>query len=284
MRITEAINFSHELSILEAHLEEHSSFIDRFIIKESPVLFTGTKHPLLFQENKERFSRFSCEHIIVPSEEYTPLPSKIEEKDFNYWFNVRRQNRVKSKSYGWEDIRKDCDYVISSDADEIISSARVEILLDLLKNKEYEHVSIRVRQAQFWVNFKGKKRNIYRIHRGDLPFRYSYKGRHRTLTPNIGWHFSNCFKKAEDLRTKAIGISTHYGYDNLEEIPTAEDIESLLSLRKNPFLYKRKGRDLVTQHKTTEIPLKIASKETLPKFIQENQEQFRWLSDDLCEK
>jgi hypothetical protein len=270
--IKEVIYFTHELDLLEAHMEEHKDFVDLFLIKESPVLFTGPEKPLIFSNNIERFSRFPVEVIVIPPEEYDlDVPRSFSTEDHNYqkYFQSRRANRVKSQTYAWDYIRKDCDYILSMDADEIINSQKAHVLLELLETKEYEYISITLRQCQFWVNSSGKKRSLYRVFRSDrdvdLKGGVAVKGRSRTSTPVIGWHFCNCFLDPKDLQTKAKGITTHYGIGGVDNVPSVEEITESLAAETNPFFNKNKIK-----------AKKECNLDEVPKFMKENPDRFPW--------
>ena len=152
-KIHEVIYFSHELDMLECHLEEHQSFVDKFFIKESPVWWSGGEKPLVFDQNKERFSRFNIEHIVMPASEFDlSIPTQFPKEEFKKWFDVRRSNRQQSRYYRWDDIQKGAAFVISMDTDEILDTRRVKPFLDLVAAGEHEHIMFRVAQHQFWVN------------------------------------------------------------------------------------------------------------------------------------
>jgi beta-1,4-mannosyl-glycoprotein beta-1,4-N-acetylglucosaminyltransferase len=50
--------FSHELDMLEAHMAELDSVVDRFVIMESDVTYSGQPKPLYFKENRQRFAKW----------------------------------------------------------------------------------------------------------------------------------------------------------------------------------------------------------------------------------
>jgi hypothetical protein len=268
MSLNEVIYFTHELDMLETHLEEHQHFVQKFFIKESPVFWTGVPKPLLFTENQERFKRFNAEPMVIPPEEFNlDIPSKIPERELSIWYDVRRQNRNKSRLYKWDEICRRCDYVLSTDADEVIDSKRAHLLLDLLPSKQWEHIAIQLQQVQFWVNVAGgRKLGLYRVFRSDVPHRPQVKGHSRTATPLIGWHFCNNFLTGEDFRKKAIGITTHLGYAGVDAVPPAEELWKRMNSNMHPF----RDRQL--------DPKAMLGRESLPKFIRENPEKFRWVT------
>lgn len=279
MEINEVIYFSHELDMLEAHMEEHQNFVDKFFIKESPVWWSGVKKPLIFSENRKRFERFNYELIIIPPEEFNlNIPKQFPKEEFKKWFDVRRSNRHKSRCYQWDKISKGADYVMSMDTDEIIDSRRFHLLLEKMENKENEFICITLKQCQFWVNVPGKKVELYRVFRGDQPYTGNVKGRKRCKTPTIGWHFTNCFVNGNDIRNKAIGISTHYGYNGVDEIPNAKVLKEVVNRFQNPFRTRWSKGQLVESELniTPKRSWDYKNKDWAPKFMRENPHKFPW--------
>jgi hypothetical protein len=279
MKLHEVIYFTHELDLLEAHLEEHQHFVDKFFIKESSVFWTGKKKDLVFSANQERFARFNIELIIIPDEEFDlSIPTSFPKEEFKKWFDVRRNNRIVSRHYKWDTIAEGCDYVLSMDVDEIIDSRRADKLLSVLESKEYEHVGIKIQQSQYWVNVPARKLSLYRVFRSDIPYRDQVKGHPRTITDTLGWHFTNCYD-AEGIRTKAIGITTHYGICGVDKVPDASDIHDALERGKDPFRTRwTKGQlqefDVVKGLYVEDRVQSTTDLEWAPKYIRENPERF----------
>jgi len=282
MKIHEVIYFTHELDMLEAHLEEHQHFVDKFFIKESPVLWTGVEKDLIFTENADRFSRFNIEIIVMPASEFDlSIPTTFPEEEYKKWFDVRRNNRGYSRTYRWDDIREGADYVLSMDCDEIIDQRNAHEMLEMMTSREYEALALTLRQCQFWVNTPGKKLRLYRVIRGDMPYLYNVKHRPRNHTPMLGWHFTNCYTP-EDIRTKVLGITTHYGFCGVDNVPNAETIEKMLEERKNPFTRRWTKGNLVEDSDKVISPSEVLSREDCswaPKYIRENPDKFPWYKE-----
>jgi hypothetical protein len=278
MKLHEVIYFTHELDLLEAHLEEHQHFVDKFFIKESSVLWSGKKKDLIFSANQERFKRFNIELMIIPEEEFDlSIPVSFPEEEHKKWFDVRRNNRIASRFYRWADIAEGCDYVLSMDVDEIIDSRRADRLLSVLESKEYEHVAIKIKESEYWVNVPRGSLTLYRVFRSDIPYRNQVKHRPRTTTEMLGWHFTNCYD-AEGIRTKALGITTHYGICGVDKVPSADEIRISLEQRKAPFKTRWvKGKLEQCDAATPEMFAGTQSATDLewaPKYIRENPERF----------
>jgi hypothetical protein len=266
MIIHEVIYFTHELDLLECHLEEHSSFVDKTIIKESSILWSGKPKPLIFTENIGRFSRFkNIEVIVIPNDEFEYMPSSYKDSEGKKWFDARRRNREVSRRYRWEDITTDADYVLSMDCDEIIDERRWPILEEMLSTRHLEYVCIRLRQYNQWVNNQQKIRDIYRVFRGSSPYRNNPKGFPRAITSCIGWHFTNIYD-AVGLKMKLEGICSHEGYLGYANTPTIEEIKARLDAGE---IYKngRKPKNVIDRDKM--LPM-------LPRFMREHPERFPW--------
>lgn len=59
--------FFNELDLLELRLRELSPVVDKFVLVEATRTFQKKEKPLVFEENKNRFSSFldKIEHIVV---------------------------------------------------------------------------------------------------------------------------------------------------------------------------------------------------------------------------
>jgi len=60
--------FWKELDVLELRLAELSPVVDRFVLVESPVTFTGLPKPLYYAENRDRFSAYHGKIIHIVGE------------------------------------------------------------------------------------------------------------------------------------------------------------------------------------------------------------------------
>ena len=142
MKIYDAFLFFNELDILDLRLNLLNKFVDKFVIVESTVTFSGKNKKLFFDENKDRFKQFEDKiiHIIIDD---TP----DEFLSINYIDDVKTtkdifKNKILkylSESTGWSRDQKqwgreiyqreyiimglfDCsdeDMIIISDVDEI---------------------------------------------------------------------------------------------------------------------------------------------------------------------
>lgn len=267
MKIVEMIYFTHELDMLEAHLEEHSQFVDKFVVKESPILWSGKPHPLVCTENADRFKRFNMEIIVIPPEEYEYVAPSFPPEEHKKWFDARRNNRNKAKTYKWEEIGKGFDWIFSFDCDEIISGEQWYKIEEILTNRpDLELANITLRQFNQWMNNRQKKRLLYRIFNAKGPFIGNPRTHRRTPIGTVGWHFTNMFDAA-GYKTKLEGICTHLGFNGYEKTPSVDDIDSLLE-NKKMVLSKKDPVHVIPKEKIIK---------RFPKYIQRHPERFPWL-------
>lgn len=268
--IAEAISFSHELDLLEAHLEESSKWVDKIYVIESPVMFSGVPKKLYFEENKERFARFNVTHLITPPDTFEHIPFHYLDDEKDHWYKVRRNNRNLNRQHNWDIIRKDCDYVYLNDTDEFVAASKSGIVREMIEDKELYHVSIKARKYNYFINVKGSKQEQWRITRSDRPRFEMLKGTPRKTTPGIpGWHFTNCFKDMRDFRLKALGICCHCGISP-SNVPSLEDMEYRMRNLYEPLL----GVPLSGGIKAIRPRHNLSF---LPKWMAENLDLFPWL-------
>lgn len=119
MRLFDCFTFFNELDLLDLRLSELDAVVERFVIAESPLTFTGQEKPLFFHANRDRFARFAhkIEHLVI---EDMPVG-----EGKTAWDREWHQRRALAR--GYRDAAPD-DLVVISDLDEI---PRPEVLARL---------------------------------------------------------------------------------------------------------------------------------------------------------
>lgn len=268
--VTEAINFLHELDLLEVHLDEHCNFIDRIIVVESEVTYSGMYKPLYFEKNKERFKRFNVEHEVIPKDMFVPIPASYGEEEGRKWFNARRNNRETQQRYIFSKYKVDSDYICNTDTDEVWSRDSWFIIKQLMKDKEYCYIAPLLCRLMFFMDYHAGNEDHWRIARSDMETHVRQKGFKRIRTPELGWHFNSIYKDPSDLWMKAVGLAQSLGYYGWAKVPSPEELSTTLNNGILPFLY------------ITIKPKKVMNKEDLswaPLFIRNNPDKFPWLPD-----
>ena len=119
MKVIDVFPFFNELDILDIRLNLLDPYVDCFIISEATKTFSGLEKPLYFEENKERFSKFSHKiiHNIVEdttSPDLHPYQRDVFQKD-----NIKKVILENTS---------DDDIIIWSDVDEVPNPEAIEEL------------------------------------------------------------------------------------------------------------------------------------------------------------
>jgi len=133
--------FFNELDILSLRLNILDGLVDRFVISESPLTFSGQPKPLYYQENKDLFKAFHHKiiHNIVP-------PGDLTINSFER--DVYQKDGVKDGLINCNDN----DIIIFSDLDEIPNPKKLEeIFKDFDPLKVYHMAQ---RNFYFYVNME----------------------------------------------------------------------------------------------------------------------------------
>ena len=125
--VYDCFQFFNELDILKLRMHVLNDVVDKFVISEATVTFSGEKKPLYFQENREMFKEFE-DKIIHKVVDDTPMDTSAFMRDSHQKCAVAR---------GLEGA-KDDDIVIFSDVDEIPNPEAVKkVLADFDGSKIY---------------------------------------------------------------------------------------------------------------------------------------------------
>jgi beta-1,4-mannosyl-glycoprotein beta-1,4-N-acetylglucosaminyltransferase len=110
LQLFDCFTFFNELDLLDLRLAELDPVVDRFVIGESPLTFTGKAKPLVFAENRQRFSRYlhKIEHIVIDD-----MPQRPET---TAWHREWHQRNALARGLG---SAAPDDLVMLSDVDEI---------------------------------------------------------------------------------------------------------------------------------------------------------------------
>lgn len=71
MAIIDVFSFCGEMDLLDIRLNILNDYVDKFVICESDLTFTGLKKPLYFLENKDRYKQFlpKIKHFVMASDD-----------------------------------------------------------------------------------------------------------------------------------------------------------------------------------------------------------------------
>lgn len=196
--------FFNEFAILEARLREMARSVDRFVVIEAPVTQRGIPKPLYFQENEERFSRWSAQidHYVVE------LPEGPD-----HWKRERRQRDVGREVLA--DLgAQDGDLVLSTDLDEIVRADKVE---EILKATEQGPVILMMDMYWYSPNWRDPVPWLHpkAFRFGQVPPEVPYSDvRHTSypVLPNAGWHLS-WFGDKQRIETKMKAVADDVNTD-----------------------------------------------------------------------
>ena len=116
--VYDCFQFFNELDILYLRMQILKDVVDKFVVSESTVTFSGDPKPLFYQENKEMFREFEDRiiHVVV---EDTPMDCDAFARDHHQKCAVAR---------GLAEARPE-DIIIFSDVDEIPNPEMLKKLL-----------------------------------------------------------------------------------------------------------------------------------------------------------
>lgn len=197
MIIFDCFTFFNELDLLEFRLKLLDSTVDKFVICESNITFSGKPKPYYFEENMARYDKWMHKIIYLPIEQTT---EGIEFRQVTSYspdngpFLLEHQQR-NSLSYANEYI-EDNDLVLIGDLDEIpdpnsikaISKIGVTSPISLSMLFHYYYMNCQVLgYDRIWSGtiacpgdyFKNTTPQYLRDNRNHLP-----------KLPASGWHFS----------------------------------------------------------------------------------------------
>ena len=241
MKIYDAFLFFNELDLLDIRLNLLNDVVDKFVIVESTVTFSGKTKKLFFDENKQMFEKFSDKiiHIVVSDtpEDFNNLPfisnpSNIKDvfqnKILKYLNESTGWNRNNPNEVQWgreiyqrEFITNgflncdDNDLIIVSDVDEIPNP------VELLKIKDSGQSDVfEFKQNMFYYNINTLKERGWsgpKISHWSLRKENSLNIlRQNKLTNNVvengGWHLS--FMGGENRIKDKLEAYAHQEYNN----------------------------------------------------------------------
>jgi hypothetical protein len=195
MQIYDCFTFYNELDLLELRLTELYDVVNHFVIVEANTTFTNRPKPFLFEENKERYSKFLDKIIHVRVDD---MPG-----DADPWANEKFQRNAILR--GLVDANDD-DIVIVSDCDEVLRAAAVAhmstkqqtlfaLRMPLYNFKfnymrttpgEYDCWPMATRKSTFNDITPDTLRNM-RFNFNGLPFQFVDNG--CEVIEHAGWHF-----------------------------------------------------------------------------------------------
>lgn len=279
--IYDCFNFFNELDILEIRMNILYEYVDYFVIVESSITHSGEEKPFYYEENKERYKKFSDKIIYFKVYDtpgnFTNLPDTDDNilRQIYHYINVqdKRFNRSTQPDYGRDFFQKECirrplvnciddDIVLFSDLDEIPNPEILknidelnleENIYSLQQNTYYYYLNV-LKQKDWYgtkiLSYKKLKELSLNEIRGDQSLSIKLD--------NGGWHFS--FMGGKEMVEKKLNS---YSARDLVKPNVLQSIEDNIKNNVDPFF--RGNLSLV------EID------DTYPRYIVDNKEKYAHL-------
>lgn len=275
--VYDCIPFFNELDILKLRLHVMNPLVDKFVIEEATVTFSGEPKELCFEKNKELFKEFlpKIEYIVVDN---SPVNTTTHLRD-KFQKNALEKGLINAT---------DEDVIILSDVDEIPNP---EVIKDIIENFDKDKIyHLAQRMFYCYLNMEEVSGNLLSI-TGEFPGverkmwlgtkvfskksipsdgiiqlrEASVIAENAVRVANGGWHFGYMGSKQESDVSKRIGTkvvaAAHQEYNNQDTLAEARD---RLILGQDMF-----GRD--ARFERVEID------ESYPKYLLEHIEEYCYL-------
>ncbi len=274
--VYDSFQFFNELDILYLRMNILDEVVDKFVISESTVTFSGARKPLFYAQNKEMFRKF--EHKIIHNVvEDTPMDCDAFTRDHHQKCAVAR---------GLAGARPE-DVVIFSDVDEIPNPETLKKLLPAVEDGKIYMLAQRLfycylnmeevsgKLLSMTGEFEGVEKPRWL---GTKICRYSMLNQYTTeelrnkeqkevgvRVPDGGWHFSYMGggrnQSVEERVKYKIKSAAHQEYNNRS---TLSKVRRNIKSHQDIF-----GRD--AQMVQVEID------ETFPAYLRENIDKYQYL-------
>lgn len=132
--IYDCIPFFNELDILKLRMHILAPYVDKFVIEEASVTFSGEPKPMIFAQNRQLFNEFEDKIIYIPVEDNPADITTTHERD-------RYQKNQLIKALG------NCtpeDIIIFSDVDEIPNPKVLKDIIDNFDPSKVYHLAQRM--------------------------------------------------------------------------------------------------------------------------------------------
>ncbi len=134
MKVYDCIPFFNELDILELRLNILDKYVDKFIIEEATMTFSGQEKDLCFKANQDRFGQF-LDKIVYVTVDNSPTTGTTHQRDY---FQKNRLIEGLKKVGATSD-----DVVIFGDCDEIPNPVELEKIINSFDKTKVYHLAQR---------------------------------------------------------------------------------------------------------------------------------------------
>lgn len=275
--VYDCIPFFNELDILNLRLHILNPLVDKFIIEESTVTFSGAPKELCFEKNKELFEEFlpKIEYIVVDN---SPVEATTHERD-KFQKNALERGLVNAK---------ESDVIILSDVDEIPNPEELKEIIDHFDPDKIYHLAQRMFYCYLNMEemsgsllsitgeFPGVSRKMWLgtkvFSKKSIPEDGIIQLREASVTSPAavrvadgGWHFGYMGSSKESDISKRVGdkvvAAAHQEYNNQDTLAEARDRLLL-------------GQDMFGRAARFE---RVEIDESYPKYLLEHLEEYQYL-------
>lgn len=242
--IYDCFTFNNELDLLEIRLNELSKVVDKFVLVESPITFSGLKKSLHFQNHKLRFKKFLPKIIHIVDKNIDRI---LDPTSLNYFPGYAFQ-RAHLESWAREINQRNSikqgltrctpnDIILIGDVDEIpkatlISKLRPNTDLIVFEQNHYYYYFNCVAKEK-WL---GTRAVMYQDNIIPEQIRTStdYK-----IQRNGGWHFSFLGGYKEIIsKVRSYAHQEHNKSEYIEPNQLKYNIANALDIFHRPFSYQ----------------------------------------------
>lgn len=237
--VYDCIPFFNELDILNLRLHILAPLVDKFIIEESTVTFSGAPKELCFEKNKKLFEEFlpKIEYIVVDD---SPVEATTHERD-KFQKNALERGLINAK---------EGDVIILSDVDEIPNPVVLKEIIEHFDPDKIYHLAQRMFYCYLnmeevsgnLLSITGEFPNIERkmwlgtkvFSKKSIPKAGIIQLREASTTSPAavrvsdgGWHFGYMGSSKESDVSKRVGdkviAAAHQEYNNQDTLAEARD-------------------------------------------------------------
>lgn len=132
--IYDCIPFFNELDILKLRMHILAPYVDKFVIEEASVTFSGESKPMIFAKNRQLFNEFSDKILYVPVEDNPPELTTTHERD-----KYQKNQLIRALGNCSPD-----DIIIFSDVDEIPNPKVLKEIIENFDSNKVYHLAQRM--------------------------------------------------------------------------------------------------------------------------------------------
>lgn len=194
-KLIDCFTFYNELEMLKFRLNYLYDTVDKFILLESTLTFSGKQKNLYFEQNKELFEKYMDKIIHIKVDDL-PLDDPNKDVITNAWIREKLQRNLLHR--GIQQLQLDeKDVIIITDLDEIPDRNTLAYIKQL---ETLDNIPYALEQDMYYYNLTCKGKNKW--YHPKLVTYYTYKNIFNCRADDIrmvdkygiirngGWHFS----------------------------------------------------------------------------------------------